>query len=299
MTAMEELKAIVSPEWGLTDDGYITSQYGARLHFESSGAGQVHFSFLEEHPDLSFAWYMDGKKVADLGLEGHDLTVKLPAGDHDQQLILQQWATGQVDFWRQGVVLTDFSTDTEVTAPILDGAYWTFVGDSITAGELMEGRQHRPDLSFPAIVAKHFQRPLARIAYGGTGLTVRAPFQEPTAIQALWQVGPDLMRPRPQTDLVIVNYGLNDANYGASRQEFAFGLRVYLLELIKRFHQARMVLVTPLNGAFVDVFKEEVARFDCFEILDSSEWGIMPEGRHPNVSEHQAIAAKIIEYLED
>ncbi|WEV54022.1 GDSL-type esterase/lipase family protein [Leuconostocaceae bacterium ESL0723] len=287
-----DTQAFLSPEWGLSEAGLVTSQYGAIVDFISPAAGPVTLEFLEPYPALTFTVLHDGVAAGQVTLTGNQLKINVAAGHN--QLVLDQLDQGQVALWQNGVVLTAIRTDLDLKPVPVDKPYLTFVGDSITAGELMAGNQNLPAQSFPSLVSQQVGRPLARIAYGGTGLTRRAPFQEPTAITALWQVSPGIARPRVQTDLVIVNYGLNDFNYGASRQEFTFGLRVYLLELVKRFHDAKVLLLTPFNGEYVDIFQQESRRFDHLEVVDTSDWAVLTANRHPNVEEHQRAAEHIL-----
>ncbi|NLS37985.1 lysophospholipase [Fructobacillus tropaeoli] len=304
-----DLLRFASPEWSaLEEGGVLTSQYGAYLSLKTQDEGTLTLTFAKHYPNLVWTVTIDGEKSEELLVVADHVSVHLQAG-HYYQLTLDQWATGQVDFWRTGLVLADLTwSGDEELLPVLpkDGEatkpYLTFVGDSIVAGEAMAGPnhdRHQPALSFPALVANHFDRPLNRIAYGGTGLTARAPFQEPKAIDALWQVGEGISRRRVVTDRVIVAYGLNDANYGASDQEFAFGLRVYLLELVKRFHGADFYLLTPWNGAFVDIVLAEVARFSNFTVVRADQWGIQTRPYHPDVLAHQKIAEQLVAVLEE
>lgn len=302
----ERLLEFASPEWSANPDGQgvICSQYGAYLAFQASGSGQVRLSFADEYPGLTWTLVIDGQDEQQLTVDGTDLVLALQEGKHDYRLVLDQWDIDQVAFWKQGLILSDLSFESvdQVMAVLPNEEesesrpYITFVGDSIVAGELMAGFAHdchRPSQSFPAIVAKDLKQPLNRIAYGGTGLTNSAPFQEPKAIDALWRVGQEIPRRLVHSDKVVVAYGLNDANYGATTEDFTFGLRVYLLELVKRFHQAHFYLLTPWNGQFKDIFEEEASRFDCFTIVDTNSWQIATRPYHPDVEAHAKIAKEL------
>lgn len=303
----ESLLTLASPEWSKNPDGdgVLCSQYGAyfAFHYEGQG-GQLLLSFGQEYPDMRWTLNVDGSDQQTYSSDGEELTIDLPAGQHDVELVLDQWATGQVAFWQSGLVVQSIRVTgaVQLTSTLPNDEdkeatpYLTFVGDSIVAGEAMMGashNQHRPSRSFPAIVARAKKQPLNRIAYGGTGLTTSAPFQEPKAIDALWRVRDDVARRRVHSQQVVVAYGLNDANYGASEEDFAFGLRVYLLELVKRFHQAHFYLLTPWNGRFKDIFMAEASRFDCFTVVDTSPWQISTRPHHPGVADHQKIAAEL------
>ncbi|MBS9334546.1 GDSL-type esterase/lipase family protein [Fructobacillus sp. M1-13] len=305
-----DLIKLASPEWSplLEEAGIRCSQYGAYLAFSADGKGQFSLFFDDDYPVMTWTLSVDGQDKEDLEVTGRELTFFLEAGRHDYQLTLNQWATGQVAFWQTGLTIMEarYMGEGDLTASLPNekqqaaNPYLTFVGDSIVAGEAMAGLnhdRHRPTQSFPALVARARNKPLNRIAYGGTGLTTSAPFQEPKAIDALWRVGEDLPRRRVQSDQVVVAYGLNDANYGASEDDFAFGLRVYLLELVKRFHQAHFYVLTPWNGKFSAIFKKEAARFDCFTIVDTTDWGIQTRPHHPGIEDHEKIAKKLISIL--
>ncbi|MFC4760365.1 GDSL-type esterase/lipase family protein [Fructobacillus durionis] len=302
----ERLLEFASPEWSANPEGQgvICSQYGAYLAFQASGVGEVRLTFADEYSGLTWTLMVDGQDEQQLTVDGTNLVIALREEKHQYQLILDQWDTNQVAFWQQGLILSNLAfegvADVMAILPNEEESesrpYITFVGDSIVAGELMAGvahDRHRPSQSFPAIVARDLKQPLNRIAYGGTGLTNSAPFQEPKAIDALWRVGQDVPRRRVHTDKVVVAYGLNDANYGATAEDFAFGLRVYLLELVKRFHQAHFYLLTPWNGQFKEIFEEEASRFDCFTIVDTSSWQIATRPTHPDVAAHAKIAKEL------
>ncbi|GAP02689.1 hypothetical protein FPFC_021370 [Fructobacillus pseudoficulneus] len=300
-----DLLGLSSPEWSATEEGLWTSQYGASIQFQSQTAGTLSLRFAKHYPESIWTLTVDGVDQEELIVPEQVLDLHLQA-DHQYQLTLNQWQSGQVAFWQGGLVIEDgaWSGDQNLQ-PIIDwqsSDYLTFVGDSIVAGEAMAGvnhDQHQPTQSFPSLVAKQLQLPLNRIAYGGTGLTNRAPFQEPRAIDALWQVGDGIARRRVHSSKVVVAYGINDANYGATDQEFAFGLRVYLLELVKRFHEAHFYLLTPWNGAFAAIVAAEVARFTSFTVVPAHEWGIQTRPYHPDGLAHQKIAAELVKILED
>ncbi|QEA59654.1 lysophospholipase [Leuconostoc koreense] len=286
------LEPFLSPEWGKTSNGFVTTQFGAALVFMVQGAREVTLKFAQKYEGLSLVLSLNGENWHEINVENN--VTKLSVTDGRYMVLLRAIAGNQMTLWTNPITLVSAQIDNGKLAPIVtDVNYITFIGDSITAGEEMDEHESHPEFSYPELVSEMLHRPLARISYGGSGLTPSAPFQEPTAVEALWHVAPNVERPRVSSDLVIVNYGTNDYNYGATMQDFCFGLRVYLLELVKRFHDAKIVLLVPFNGAFKEVFEQEIKRFDCFVLLDTTSWKISPQQVHPNIMEHKR-AAKLL-----
>lgn len=293
-----DMTRLLSPEWGVTDDGMMTTQFGASVAFVTTHVHVVRLSFAKNYDGLTFAVQINAADWQEMPVTDQTLQVTIPAETAEVRMVLRDRAGSSEAFWQDPVYVTAVTIDQGEVAPIENvQPYVTFVGDSITAGEAMAADGHHPELSYPQLVADALGQPLARIAYGGTGLTAAAPYQIPTAIEALWHVGDNVSRPLVTTNLVLVNYGTNDFNYGATPTAFAFGLRIYLLELIKRFHNAKIILMMPLNGAFREVFLAETARFDQFTLIETKSWLPAMTDVHPNCAAHQIIAEQIVKGL--
>ncbi|AQN79863.1 MULTISPECIES: GDSL-type esterase/lipase family protein [Leuconostoc] len=293
-----DMTRLLSPEWGVTDDGMMTTQFGASVAFVTTHVHVVRLSFAKNYDGLTFAVQINAADWQEMPVTDQTLQVTIPTETAEVRMVLRDRAGSSEAFWQDPVYVTAVTIDQGEVAPIENvQPYVTFVGDSITAGEAMAADGHHPELSYPQLVADALGQPLARIAYGGTGLTAAAPYQIPTAIEALWHVGDNVSRPLVTTNLVLVNYGTNDFNYGATPTAFAFGLRIYLLELIKRFHNAKIILMMPLNGAFREVFLAETARFDQFTLIETKSWLPAMTDVHPNCAAHQIIAEQIVKGL--
>ncbi|WKY79813.1 GDSL-type esterase/lipase family protein [Leuconostoc lactis] len=293
-----DITRLLSPEWGVTDDGMMTTQFGASIAFVTTHVHVVQVSFAKNYDGLTFAVQINASDWQEMPVTDQTLQVTIPTETAEVRMMLRDRTGSSEAFWQDPVYLADMAIDQGEVAPIENvQPYVTFVGDSITAGEAMAADGHHPELSYPQLVADALGQPLARIAYGGTGLTAAAPYQIPTAIEALWHVGDNVSRPLVTTNLVLVNYGTNDFNYGATPTAFAFGLRIYLLELIKRFHNAKIILMMPLNGAFREVFLAETARFDQFTLIETKSWLPAMTDVHPNCAAHQIIAEQIMKGL--
>ncbi|MBA5813595.1 lysophospholipase [Leuconostoc lactis] len=293
-----DMTRLLSPEWGVTDDGMMTTQFGASVAFVTTHVHVVRLSFAKNYDGLTFAVQINAADWQEMPVTDQTLQVTIPTETAEVRMVLRDRAGSSEAFWQDPVYVTAVTIDHGEVAPIENvQPYVTFVGDSITAGEAMAADGHHPELSYPQLVADALGQPLARIAYGGTGLTAAAPYQIPTAIEALWHVGDNVSRPLVTTNLVLVNYGTNDFNYGATPTAFAFGLRIYLLELIKRFHNAKIILMMPLNGAFREVFLAETARFDQFTLIETKSWLPAMTDVHPNCAAHQIIAEQIVKGL--
>ena len=292
------IKPLVSPEWSIFGETFVTTQFGACIELKTIGVAKIQLNFKTSGQRVSFAVKMNEEAWRTLPLVEQQLVLTIPTKLAHIRIMLRSVDSSSMALWHQKIILSTMLIDSGQVAPVLyDEPYVTFVGDSITAGEEMALDGNHPELSYPLLVAEALGKPLNRIAYGGTGLTASAPFQEPTAISALWQVADNIERQRVLTDLVIVNYGTNDFNYDATPESFTFGLRIYLLELIKRFHSAKIILMIPFNGAFKDIYQTEVKRFDNFIIMATDNWIVPNLKVHPLSSEHKQIAEHILRGL--
>ncbi|MFT8570442.1 MAG: SGNH/GDSL hydrolase family protein [Leuconostoc pseudomesenteroides] len=294
---MIDLKPLLSPEWAQQEDYYVTTQLGASLSFITDGVKKIRLVFANQNSNITLAYSSNNIDWQDIVVDSTgQVNISVQDGRHD--LVLRTWQKEQALFWASPLKLLSMSIDDGLVSPITESQpFLTFVGDSITVGEDMASDGDHPELSYPVLVSKALQKPLARIAYGGSGLTPFAPFQVPTAIESLWHVARNVPRPLVSTDLVVVNYGTNDLNYGASPQDFAFGLRVYLLEIIKRFHDAKIFILLPFNGAFETVFRNEMSRFEALTFINTNKWQIATDRVHPTVADHERIAKLILEEL--
>ena len=289
------IKPLLSPEWGISGETFVATQFGACIEFKTTDVTKIQLNFITDDQALSFAVKVNQENWQTVAVLEQKLMLSIPTQFAHVRIMLRSVGTDSTVLWRQTVSLSTMLIDSGVVDQMShDVPYITFIGDSITAGEAMAQDGNHPELSYPLLVAEALGKPLNRIAYGGTGLTASAPFQEPSAITALWQVASAIERQRVLTDLVIVNYGTNDFNYHASPEAFAFGLRIYLLELIKRFHSAKIILMVPFNGAFKDVYQTEIKRFDNFKIMITDDWPVSNLRVHPLSSEHQQIAEYIL-----
>jgi len=292
------VKPFLSPEWCISGESFLTTQFGACIELQTTDVAKIQLAFKTSNQVVSFAVKINEEDWQTLPVVEQQLTVAIPTKLAHIRIMLRSVNSNSMALWQQKIILSTMLIDGGEVAPVVyDVPYVTFVGDSITAGEEMASDGNHPELSYPVLVAETLGKPLNRIAYGGTGLTANAPFQEPTAISALWQVADNIERERVLTDLVIVNYGTNDFNYGATSEAFAFGLRIYLLELIKRFHSAKIILMIPFNGAFKDIYQTEAKRFDRFIIMATDNWTLPNLRVHPLSNEHKQIAEHILRGL--
>jgi len=293
-----DMRPLLSAEWGTDSHAFVTTQFGASIAFNTNGVKKIQFQLTGVVDQLSFVVQINDEPWRKVLVNEQQITFQIPVNTARVRVVLRDSQASSLIFWQNPVNLTTMCIDDGKVTPVIHHEpFVTFVGDSITAGESMAEDGNHPELSYPQLVSDWLGKPLNRIAYGGTGLTANAPFQEPTAIEALWQVAENVERPRVVTDLVIVNYGTNDFNYGATAESFAFGLRIYLLELIKRFHSAKIILMLPFNGAFQSVYQNEVKRFNNFNIMLTNDWQISKDRIHPLSSEHKQIAEHILRGL--
>jgi hypothetical protein len=91
--------------------------------------------------------------------------------------------------------------------------------------------------------------------------------------------------------------GTNDINHGGDEQSLRFGLRLFFLELVKRFHNTPVLVMTPFNGEYEAVFDEEAARFDHLTVIKTGAWQIAPDYVHPDVEGHQMAAEYLLPHL--
>lgn len=297
MMKLDELQTALRGDWAAFElageQGFYATNLGNAIQVHVQGARLVHFALRSGSETARVVWQIDAGEWTSVALnDGVD--VVLPDEQAHTVTVMLQTAA---HLWTlpNGFFLMDVTVDAgEVTAVVDEQVRVAFIGDSITAGaRILPNDENAPQLGYVAQVAAALGVTAQRFAYGGIGVTPAAPIQTPTAIDALWHVGPDLMRPRTQVGAVVVNLGTNDSNYGATEQQLRFGLRLLFLELVKRFHETPVLILTPFNGKMTAVYAQEAARFAHLKVIDTRDWHISPDRVHPNAAEH-ARAAKLL-----
>lgn len=306
---LTNLAATLRGDWAtLNEDAqqtFFTTNIGNRIQFTVTGAKTVVVE-LTSPSRARVMLQLNDTPWQTHQLQPHGLTIDLPdEATYTVQIVLQYLPVAELWEEGHGVNLTRIHADAGVMQPLPAPAQRVaFIGDSITLGARMTGEDtqatgvhHAPQFGFPARLAEHFDIEPIYMAYGGIGVTPSAPIQMPNAIDSLWQMNAVVPRPRRDVAAVVVNLGTNDINHGGDEQSLRFGLRLFFLELVKRFHDTPVLVMTPFNGQFEAVFVEEAQRFDHLTVIKTGDWQISPDHVHPDVAEHAQAAQKLVPYL--
>ncbi|MFT8527236.1 MAG: lysophospholipase [Oenococcus sp.] len=282
----------------------LTTNLGAELYLKSHECSQIVLDWAAKTRDGQCSRILislDGGVFKSEKLTADPIILSLdPKEDHLIRIMTQAISYEKARTW----TLTDYfclqgvTHNGQLTGAVPNRKKLIFVGDSIINGQKILADKttaaHRPDLSWDFLVSEALNLNNVRIAYGGCGITQHAKIYPPTAMDFLWLLSETLPRPIDQRDDiagVVVNLGTNDGD--ADQQEFTFALKMFLRELKKRFHDAKIIIVEPFNGNFKQVFESVVTSYDPnYTLIKNTSWQFPTSdgGVHLNQLGHQQAA---------
>jgi lysophospholipase L1-like esterase len=187
-----------------------------------------------------------------------------------------------------------------------------FLGDSITEGVLVHGKQPGRDtwpwqtdalLAWPAQTALRLKAQWRQVGFGAQGLTKGGSGGVPPAIDAFDWFYEGCPRDEWQADVVVINFGTND---GAATSEVFRPLYAKYLQLVRKAHpDAQILALRPFNGAHVLDIKSEVEALNRagdwrVAFINTTDW-LEPtdftDRVHPNVGAGPKVAERLTKII--
>lgn len=296
-------------DWIIFQEQMLTSNVGAEIRFAIEGADD----FLIDWPNCNaskddqqtIAIKIDNQEFQNIFLENKIIKYQLPDSSLHQIRIVVSSNVADADYWfsdqdfRLNRIFIE-KGELIVTENNSENLY--FIGDSITSGSKIltsnsYSKNNHAESSYPIQFADYFDLNNIRISYNGTGITSKATIYPPSAFDFIWKLKNDLRRPSvQQAKAVIINLGTNDSK--ATPEEFSWSLNAFLIEIVKRFHQAPIYLMIPLNQQFAGVFRKIAISFSNVNLIETADIKVTFADRlHPDQNGHDMIAKYLIEYF--
>ncbi|CAM3040952.1 SGNH/GDSL hydrolase family protein [Lactiplantibacillus plajomi] len=178
------------------------------------------------------------------------------------------WA-GHAGFAVKGV-----RSDGQLTPVRLGRREITFIGDSITAGCWVTGRQpgedYRAETNYAAVASDALNARNVRIAYSAAGLSRGGTGGVPPLGAVLTAIDGATPWQPAATDLVVVNVGTNDG--GQSGDEFAVTLRTFLNQVLDLYPATPLAVVIPFNQRFDRTIRRVMAAMPVGQLIETAYW---------------------------
>jgi lysophospholipase L1-like esterase len=215
--------------------------------------------------------------------------IYLPLNNQPHQI--EVMFAGNSDFdeiWtgKQGLAIKQFVfSDNAQISPLVAKHQITFVGDSITAGRWVTGKNASMDDSpyqnFVGICSDILHADATYIAYSAAGLFRHGLGGVPTTDQYLTQLDSETEFTLNTENLVVINIGTNDSIH--TNQEFKDKLINFYDLLQSNLSSAKLIFIIPFNQAFESVF-HEVFDDEPVILVETHEWDVSTTDQvHPNL----------------
>ncbi|MFB9768993.1 SGNH/GDSL hydrolase family protein [Lactiplantibacillus modestisalitolerans] len=280
-----------------------STNLGAEMWTQVTNAQFVRLSLLDLAADLPswVALQIDGLPYQRYAVTAAPITVTLDGRPHVLRLVL----SGNTDedlVWQgtAGFAVKSLTTDGQLT-PVLPGRRsMTLIGDSITAGCWVAGRQpgedYRAEQNYAAVACDLLNARDVRIAYSAAGLSKPGTGGVPplpyvlTALDAQtpWQPAP--------TDVVVINVGTNDGRIRGP--EFAQQLTAFINQVQLAYPNSRLAVMIPFNQRFDRVIRQVVSHFTAVTLIETVDWQpALTDHVHPNLAGSQVAGARLARAL--
>lgn len=290
-------------------DAMYTTNLGAAVHFQIDGASSTILHFVETPRPVpsQIAIQIDNGRFVHFDLAHapvmlattpttHQITVVM-SGNTDNDPV---WAADQdAGFAFTGVTLPNGGWFSPIVPA---GPRLTFIGDSITAGCWVTGKQpskdYRAEAAYAALTAARMDAEETRIAYSAAGVLKPGIGGVPRAKDFFghldnrtpWAVDTD-------QDAVIINLGTNDRSYPV--EQFVTAYVRLAAQLRGVYDDVPFFLMIPFNQAFAEPIRHVARRGDRLQIIETKDWDIdTTDGTHPNLAGHQTAATHLVGVLQ-
>lgn len=292
--------------WVQTAQGLYTTNLGAQMFTQISQAQQVQLTFSSAG-DWSQTWLayrLDEQPFVRVNLTQMPLTVTLPDFQTHTLQIVYAGNTPQTNVWRRhgGLyfekITAPQSAQLEPIKPA--GGVLTFIGDSITAGSWVVGREagrdYRPEANFAALVAQHFDMVDIRIGYPGAGITQPGSGGVPTAMEFLTHIDADNAWQPLASDAVVINIGTTDKK--TNELAFRAAFEKFLQKVTLLYPATPLLVLVPLSQQHAAVITEETQEYPQATLVETRDWQLTyTDSLHPDQAGSRLLAQQVIAAL--
>ncbi|MCB7177709.1 SGNH/GDSL hydrolase family protein [Lactiplantibacillus plantarum] len=174
----------------------------------------------------------------------------------------------------QGFAVKALTTDGELQPVQLGRHSVTWIGDSLTAGCWVMGKQpaedYRAEANYAAVASDLLNARNVRIAYSAVGLSKPGTGGVPVLPEVLTAVDSKTTWQPVPTDLVVINVGTNDRH--TDDTTFTVVLRRFLNQVQALYPNSRLAVMIPFNQNFAAIIRAVVAEFMQLQLIETATW---------------------------
>ena len=258
-------------------DVMYSTNLGAEIDFQVTDASFVRLTFLPLAYELPswVAIQIDGLPFQRQAVTNDPLWLTLDGRPHVVRVVLSG-NTDEDRVWdgNQGFTVKALTTDGELQPVRLGRHSVTWIGDSLTAGCWVMGKNpaedYRAEANYAAVASDLLNARNVRIAYSAVGLSKPGTGGVPVLPEVLTAVDSKTTWQPVPTDLVVINVGTNDRH--TDDTTFTVVLRRFLNQVQMLYPNSRLAVMIPFNQNFAPVIRAVVAEFMQFQLIETANW---------------------------
>ncbi|APB86575.1 SGNH/GDSL hydrolase family protein [Lactiplantibacillus plantarum] len=258
-------------------DVMYSTNLGAEIDFQVTDASFVRLTFLPLAYELPswVAIQIDGLPFQRQAVTNDPLWLTLDGRPHVVRVVLSG-NTDEDRVWdgNQGFAVKALTTDGELQPVQLGRHNVTWIGDSLTAGCWVMGKQpaedYRAEANYAAVASDLLNARNVRIAYSAVGLSKPGTGGVPVLPEVLTAVDSKTTWQPVPTDLVVINVGTNDRH--TDDTTFTVVLRRFLNQVQTLYPNSRLAVMIPFNQNFAAIIRAVVAEFMQLQLIETATW---------------------------
>lgn len=258
-------------------DVMYSTNLGAEIDFQVTDASFVRLTFLPLAYELPswVAIQIDGLPFQRQAVTNDPLWLTLDGRSHVVRVVLSG-NTDEDRVWdgNQGFTVKALTTDGELQPVRLGRHSVTWIGDSLTAGCWVMGKNpaedYRAEANYAAVASDLLNARNVRIAYSAVGLSKPGTGGVPVLPEVLTAVDSKTTWQPVPTDLVVINVGTNDRH--TDDTTFTVVLRRFLNQVQTLYPNSRLAVMIPFNQNFAAIIRAVVAEFMQLQLIETATW---------------------------
>ncbi|PKX53476.1 endoglucanase [Lactiplantibacillus plantarum] len=258
-------------------DVMYSTNLGAEIDFQVTDASFVRLTFLPLAYELPswVAIQIDGLPFQRQAVTNDPLWLTLDGRPHVVRVVLSG-NTDEDRVWdgNQGFAVKALTTDGELQPVQLGRHSVTWIGDSLTAGCWVMGKQpaedYRAEANYAAVASDLLNARNVRIAYSAVGLSKPGTGGVPVLPEVLTAVDSKTTWQPVPTDLVVINVGTNDRH--TDDTTFTVVLRRFLNQVQALYPNSWLAVMIPFNQNFAAIIRAVVAEFMQLQLIETATW---------------------------
>lgn len=277
--------------WVQRDDGLYTTNLGAYLWAQVSGATSVtvDFSSTSTAPNPpQIAIRIDDGDFTRCSIDEMPYKISVDKSSPHVLTIITAGNSDEDQVWNGvGIVFKSLTVDDGNVIPLEPaGRRIAFIGDSITAGCWVAGKtpsvDYRPEINYAALTARQLGATDIRVAYSSVGVIKQGAGGVPSGATFVQNV--DAKTPAPISygvDLVVINLGTND---GGTTDEFLAAMQETINAIKLQYAGAYVVIMVPFRQNYAEEIRNLGATNDI-PVIETSTWNLTyTDGVHPDTA---------------